>query len=259
MSSEGTVHGQALQALVYTLGRRSVPLTEEEVRTWFERASDGVRLDGQLEELDLSETIAMAQKASGRGAEMSKRNLARWFEIPSDEFSSMRPEQLEPEVLIRHMSLENQFRQWLEEWNYEVTIGEELEGEADVTFTADVYGKLDTLHGKFEVCVNFVCDEPPSTDRVKSLLESLEAYATSKSEFKEGDLYIVATPAAQFTTQAKNALTRQADEERYTVLSLEGDDLWSLQSARDSRARFELLMEHVERSILTKHGRRHSS
>jgi hypothetical protein len=257
MSTEGSVQNQAMQALVFALSRRPTPITEQELKSWFERASEGVRLDGQIDEVDLAEAIASAQKTGFRGTEINRKNLARWFEVPSDEFGSVRPEQLEPEVLIRHMHLENQFRQWLEEWNYEVVVGEDLEGEGDVTFTADVYGKLDTLHGKFEVCVNFICDEPPSTDRVKSLLESLEAYATSKSEFREGDLYIVATPAQRFTNQASNALTRQADEEKYTVLKLEGDDLWSLQSARDPRARFELLMEHVERSILTKHGRSH--
>ena len=256
MASDGSVHGQATQALAHALGRRGTPLTPDEVKGWFDKASEGVQLDGTLDEADITEILASSQKGGGRGAEVTRKNLARWFEVPFDEFARTKPEHLEPEVLIRHIHLENQFRQWLEEWNYEVAVGEDLEGESGVEFTCDVYGRLDTLHGKFEVCINFVCDDPPSTDRVKSMLESLEAYATHKSEFKEGDLYIVATPFS-FTNQANAALARQADEEKYTVVKLEGDDLWQLQSARDSQSRLELLMEHVEKSVLTKRGRVH--
>lgn len=229
-------------------------MTPEEVKNWFDRASDGVQLSGTLDEADIAEIIGATQLGGNRGAEVTRKNLARWFEVPYDEFARTRPEHLEPEVLIRHIHLENQFRQWFEDWNYEVAIGEDLEGESGVEFTSDVYGKLDTLHGRFEVCINFVCDDPPSTDRVKSMLESLEAYATSKSEFRDGDLYIVATPFS-FTNQASAALARQADEERYTVVKLEGDDLWQLQSAKNKESRLELLMEYVERSVLTKKGR----
>ena len=254
MSSDGSVNGQAMQALVFALGRRATPLTSDEVKTWFDRASEGVQLDGQIEDADINDIIGAAQKAGNRGAEVTRKNLARWFEVPFDEFARTKPEQLEPEVLIRHIHLENQFRQWLEKWNYEVSVGEDIEGEGGIDFTSDVYGKLDTLHGKFEVCINFVCDDPPSTWRVQAMLEAFEAYATSKSEFKDGDLYIVATPFS-FTKQAAATLSRQADEEKYTVVKLEGDDLWQLQSARDDESRFELLMEHVERSVLTKKGR----
>lgn len=254
MPTDGSVHSQALQALVVALGRRKNPLTSEEVKTWFDRASEGVQIDGQIEDADIDDLIVLAQKSGNRSAEVTRKNLARWFEVPFDEFSRTKPEHLEPEVLIRHLNLENQFRQWLEDWNYEVSVGEDLEGEGGVEFTSDVYGRLDTLHGKYEVCINFVCDDPPSTWRVQAMLEALEAYATSKSEFKEGDLYIVATPFS-FTNQASAALSRQADEEKYTVVKLEGDDLWTLQSARDSQSRFETLMEHVERAVLTKKGK----
>lgn len=254
MSLEGTVQGQALQALIFALSRRSSAVTPEEVRAWFDRASDGIQLEGSLDEAEICDVIGTAQKTS-RGAEVTRKNLSRWFEVPFDEFSRTRPEQLEPEVLIRHLHLENLFRKWLEDWSYEVSVGEDLQGETGVEFTSDVYGKLDTLHGRFEVCVNFVCDDPPSTWRVQALLESLEAYATSKSEFREGDLYIVATPFS-FTNQASATLARQADEEKYTVVKLEGDDLWQLQSARDSQSRLELVMEHVEQAVLTQRGRR---
>ena len=112
-------------------------------------------------------------------AEVTRKNLARWFEVPQEEFSMTPPEQLEPEVLIRHIYLENQFTSWFKEWGYDVEVGEDLEGLEGIDFTPDVYGKLTTLHGEFEICVNFVCDQPPSQYRVRALLETLEAVALS--------------------------------------------------------------------------------
>jgi len=179
-------------------------------------------------------------------AEFKRKNLARWFEIPPEEFTRTPPSQLEPEVLIRHLYLEDMFKKWLEDWGYETFVGEDLEGKESIDFTPDVYGRLKTLHGDFEVCINFVCDDPPSQYRVRALMETLEAYASENSEFKWGDIYIVATPF-QFGRGTSASIRLQGKEEKYTVLKLEGDDISQLRG-RSSELRLMRLMEDVEKA-----------
>jgi len=84
---------------------------------------------------------------------------------------------------------------------------------------------------------------------VRALLETLEAYATDSSDFKWGDIYILATPF-QFGRGTTASITLQRREEKYSVVPLEGDDLYGLQSARDFRSRLTQLMENVTKSAL---------
>ena len=246
---ENPVIEAAMSALGSAFGQRAAELTVEQVRGWFESASQSV---GPAGVLDIEHIDQLADSVLRAGtplldAEVTRKNLARWFEVPGEEFASTPPEHLEPEILIRHIYLENTFRSWLEEWGYEVTMGEDLEGAEGIDFTPDVYGKLTTLHGYFEVCVNFVCDDPPSQYRTRALLETLEAYATEGSEFKWGDLYVLATPFT-FLRGTAASIALQSREERYNVVKLEATDLWELQSARDADSRLLRLVEEVDKA-----------
>ena len=162
-------------------------------------------------------------------------------------FESTPVEQLNPEVLIRHIYLERTFEKWLKDWGYNVRVGEDLEGKESIDFTPDVYGVLKTFHGEFEVYINFVCSSPPSQYRVRALLETLESYATEKSKFRWNDLYILATPY-QFGRGSASSIRLQSKEEDYTVVKLESEDLSNLSRIDDKDQRRRMLMEHVERA-----------
>lgn len=241
----------AMSAIGSAYGKEAAEISIEQIRGWFNTATQSVdsASDTAISEIDeLAETV-LKSGTQILDAEITKKNLARWFEVPFEEFGLTPAEQLEPEVLIRHLILENQFETWLKEWGYDVDVGEDLEGKEGIDFTPDVYGILKTLHGNFEVCINFVCDKPPSQYRVRALLETLESYATDSSDFKWGDIYILATPF-QFGRGTAASITLQSREEKYTVVPLEGDDLYGIQSARDIWTRHANLMEHVLKSSL---------
>ncbi|HEA26640.1 MAG TPA: hypothetical protein ENH92_05900 [Ectothiorhodospiraceae bacterium] len=242
----------AMAAIGSAFGKGASGLSMDQVTGWFHRALQSVAgssevnssLIEQLAEKNLKREIPVLD------AEFTRKNLARWFEIPQEEFVNTPPKQLEPEVLIRHLYLEKMFKEWLAEWGYVVSIGEDLEGKESIDFTPDVYGKLNTLHGQFEVCINFVCDNPPSQYRVRALLATLEAYATEsgdfKSEFKWGDIYVVATPF-QFGRGTSASIRLQSREGKYTVVKLEGDDIYALR-CQDSTSRLVQLMDLVEKA-----------
>jgi len=251
MTFDDTMLQAAMAAIGSAFGREAAQFTVSQVKEWFGRAAKSVDASSQLNASQIEELAKSLLQADAPplDTEVTRRNLARWFEIPQEEFAATPSSQLEPEVLIRHVFLEEMFRNWMQEWGYAVEVGEDLEGLESIDFTPDVYGCLDTLHGTFEVCVNFVCDLPPSQYRVRALLETLEAYATEKSEFKWGDIYVLATPF-QFGKGTSASIRLQSKQETYTVIKLEGDDIYELQHARDSRQRLLQLMEHVQKAQL---------
>ncbi len=246
---EITIVESALAAIASTYGVEAAKISMEQIKSWFSKASHSIDASARIDNRKIEELADSILKTGTPDfdAEITRRNLARWFEVPQEEFTMTPRSQLEPEVLIRHIYLENMFKKWLTDWGYETYVGEDLEGKESIDFTPDVYGKLITLHGQFEVCVNFICDNPPSQYRVRALLETLEAYASEASEFKWGDIYILATPF-QFGRGTSASIRLQSTEEKYTVVKLEGDDLYELRNARDNRARQIQLMEHVEKS-----------
>lgn len=241
----------AMAAIGSAYGREAAEFSLAQVKSWFGQAAKTVDLSSQINNSQIEELAESILKSDtpNLDTEVTRRNLARWFEIPQEEFASTPSSQLEPEVLIRHIFLEDIFKTWLSEWGYTVDIGEDLEGLENIDFTPDVYGKLDTLHGNFEVCVNFVCDCPPSQYRVLALLETLEAYATDRSEFNWGDIFVLATPF-QFGKSTSAAIRLQSKQENYSVIKLEGDDIYELQHARNAQARLLQLMEHVQKAQL---------
>lgn len=239
----------AMAAIGSAFGKEAAQISVAQVKDWFSTAAKSVDASStiNISEVEKLADSVLKSEAPLLDAEVTRRNLARWFEIPQEEFAVTPTVQLEPETLIRHLFLEEMFKNWMKEWGYAVDVGEDLEGLENIDFTPDVYGQLDTLHGNFEVCVNFVCDNPPSQYRVRALLETLEAYATDKSQFKWGDVYILATPF-EFGKGSSASILLQSKEEKYTVIKLEGDDIYELQNARDTNIRLRQLMEHVQKA-----------
>ncbi len=146
--------------------------------------------------------------------EITRHNLARWFEIPIDDFDGTPSAQLEPEVLIRHIYLENSFKDWFMQWGYNVVVGDELTGIEGVDYVPDIHARLETLHGNFQVLVNFVCDNPPNTYRVMGLLENIESYAPQGSSFGKNDVFMLVTPF-KFGEKASSSIRVQNKQEDY--------------------------------------------
>ncbi|MEX1255833.1 MAG: hypothetical protein WEE64_16000 [Dehalococcoidia bacterium] len=241
----------AMSALTGAMAGRTTELTADQLVAWFQKASTSFP-DSALSSdkvASIAEKALSEQRGPFLDTEMTRRNLARWFEVPEEEFASTPPERLEPEVLIRHVYLESHFRAWLEEWGYKVSIGEDLEGAEGVEYTPDVYAQLETLHGNFEVAINLVCDNPPSIYRVRALLETIESYTAKETQFAGGDVFVLATPFS-FGKAASSSIALQTRQEKYTVVKLEADDLWDLQTARDSISRRDELGERVRHARL---------
>lgn len=245
----------AMAAIGSTFGKEAAELSIDKIKDWFSKAATSVDVSSKVNtnEIEKMAQDVLKTETPVLDAEVTRRNLARWFEVPQEEFATTPIAQLEPEVLIRHLFLEDMFKKWLHGWGYKVSVGEDFEGLESIDFTPDVYGKLDTLHGKYEIFVNLVCDYPPSQYRVRALLEILEAYATELSEFKSGDIYILATPF-QFGRGTAASIRLQSTQEDYIVVKLEGDDIGRLQRANDDD-RFAQLMEHVEKANVEKQER----
>ena len=119
-----------------------------------------------------------------------------------------------------------------------------LEGAQGVEYVADVYGRLQTLHSIFEVAINLVCDNPPSIYRTRALLETIESYTARETAFAQGDVFILATPFT-FGKGATASLVLQNQQEEYTVVKLESDDIYELEHARDTPGRMNELRERV--------------
>jgi hypothetical protein len=199
-------------------------------------------------DIDPSELTTLVETLQARpysGLAYSRREVARWFEVDLDEFDETPIGQLEPEVLYRHMYYENRFKAWFEEWDYEVEVGADVEGQED--FVPDVWATTKTLHGNFAVAVTLVCDDPPSTDRVGSMLQRLEMFAPKggRSDFGARDIYLLVTPF-KFKESASRQIARQVEEEDYFVVEIEGDDLHSLELAASPQHRLSRLHDLVE-------------
>jgi regulator of replication initiation timing len=239
----------SVEAIVAALAVSGIEATATTLVDWIKKASQ--QISGKTV-YDSENIRKLAEKMSENKSlnldlEISRRNLSRWFEIPEEEFAQTPKAQLEPEILIRHIALENIFKSWFSEWNYEIEIGEELEGLEDIEFIPDIYAKRVTLHGIFEVIVCFVCDNPPSIYRTRSLFETFESYARSGSAFGERDIFIMATPF-KFGKSITQSISLQNKEEKYCVIALEGDDIARLDGFLDPDKRLMELRDFVERA-----------
>lgn len=237
----------AVRALADTYAEREDEgASEDALRTMVERASRALK--GRIE-LDPSEIDTLVRTASSRpsyaaGFEYSRRQVARWFEVPLDEFDQTPVAELHPDILLRHIYYEQKLQEWFTEWGYDVEVGEELEGIEGADFIPDVYAELDTLHGNFAVAATLFCGNPPNTWRVLGMLENIEAFALKGSEFGERDIYLMVTPF-KFGEQASNHIRIQGHQEDYYVVSVEGNDLEDLEHASDPEGRKERLQDLI--------------
>ncbi len=233
-------------ALTNLFVKKGGKIGEDRIKTWIESAKktydSPYPQDKELESI-ISEITKHPPKL---GAEITNSMLARWFEISPEEFKFVSAEELDPQVFFRHLYLETAFEKWLMEWGYKVELGEELEGLEGLEYVADVSAELKTLHGTFQIIINFICDEPPSVYRGLAILEMLEAYAPKGcSSFGTNDVFIIATPF-KFGKKITNSIRIQNKQEDYIVVKLEGDDLWDLFHAKDTLDRMGELKERIE-------------
>lgn len=178
--------------------------------------------------------------------QMNIDTLSRWFEIPRDDFERIPKDRLNAETLVRHVYLEQLFSTWLGELGYNVMIGPKMLGVEEWEFVPDVYAEMETLHGVFQVAVNLVCDEPPSTSRVSFLCESLEAFAVRREpEFSEKDIFMLVTPF-KFSATAHSVILKEDKDHLYYVIHLESSDLYALQQAVDPSYRLTVMQNIVK-------------
>jgi|SRR5687768_266089 len=237
----------AVQALADTWADKSPDAGDDQsdLLSLVDRATKGLRgrLDGAP---DIGELVAAVgtRPSLSVGLEVSRRQVARWFEVPLDEFDQIPMSTLQPEILFRHIYFEKLLAGWFEEWGYKVSIGEELEGIEGADFIPDVYAELSTLHGTFQVAVTLFCGSPPNTWRVLGMLENIEAFTQRGNDFGERDIYLMVTPY-KFLEQASNHIRIQCHQEAYYVVALEGNDLQDLERAPDAVGRKERLEDLV--------------
>lgn len=200
-------------------------------------------LRGQIDIDDMARRINETAGQMGQVA-YNEDTLARFLEIPIADLGPLDPESLDLGVLYDHVRLERGFYEWFEEWGYEVELGAPLAGLRGIEYVPDVYGVLTTLHGQFEICISFVCDNPPDENRVYALLGKIEAYAEAKKSFSHGDIFAVTSPH-RFTQEALNAIGLQNEQEDYSVLALDGGDIYVLEQARSKRDRLAEFQDKV--------------
>ncbi len=225
--------------------QRGVAITVEKAKDIIDSVCEkNPALRGQIDVDEMARKIEESAGNVGRVA-YNEDTLARFLEIPVADLGGVKPETVEMGVLYDHVRLEGQFREWLEEWGYEVELGAPLVGLRGIEFVPDVYGVLNTLHGQFEVCLNFVCDNPPDENRVFALLGKIEAYAEAKPSFSHGDIFAVTSPH-RFTQGALNAIGLQNEQEDYSVLALDGGDVYVLENARSGKDRRDEFQDKVK-------------
>ncbi|MCH7886574.1 MAG: hypothetical protein IIA58_01255 [Candidatus Marinimicrobia bacterium] len=211
-------------AIATTIAAKGVEITFEKAK---EIIKDVCSRDPSfVGDIDIDEMANQLQTQSGNVGKLAynEETLARFLEIPISDLVTVTPDNLDKGLLYSHIKLEGESKDWLQEWGYEVETGTTLSGLRGVEYIPDVYGQLNTLHGQFEICLNFVCDSPPDEDRVFALLGKIEAYAEAKKTFSYGDIFCIVTPH-RFTQGSISAIGLQNEQESYSVFPLDGGDL----------------------------------
>lgn len=249
----------AVMAIATAFTQKGIEITLEKAKEIIgEICQKDPALRGQIDMDDMAKKIQATAGHVGRIA-YNEETLARFLEVPIPDLATVTPENLDIGILYNHVKLESEFQEWLKEWGYVVELGYPLAGLRGIEYVPDVYGLLNTLHGQFEVCVNFVCDTPPDEDRVFALLGKIEAYAEAKKSFSYGDIFAIVAPK-RFTQGAINAMALQNEQENYSVISLDGGDINSFESAQTPRDRLDEFQDKVrqaeEESIIDRTKRR---
>lgn len=236
---------QAALAVASRYAQRGIELTLDVAKELIKAIFD--KDPTLLAQVDIDKLAEEIHSSAGKVGQVAydEETLARFLEIPLPDLDDVTTEDLELTRIYDHVKLEGEFREWLKDWGYEVLLGHTLMGLESIEYIPDVYGKLVSLHGDFEICINFVCDDPPDEDRVFALLNKIEAYAEAKSSFSVGDIFAVATPH-RFTKGAINALGLQNKQEKYSVFPIQGSDVYALERATNPRERMRVLQAKVK-------------
>ncbi|NOR45262.1 MAG: hypothetical protein GQ534_06705 [Candidatus Delongbacteria bacterium] len=235
---------QAIMAITATLAKKGIDVTIDKVKELIANISkQNPSLRGQFNIDEVASKIQVTTGNVGRIA-YNEETLARYLEIPIPDIATLNTNNIEMNVLYDHVRLETEFGEWLSEWGYKVQLGETLTGLRGIEYTPDVYGVLSTLHGQYEICISFVCDNPPNEDRVYSLLGKIEAYAEGKKSFDTGDIFIIISPN-RFTQGAINAIALQNEQEHYYVFTLDGGDIYVLENSRSPSEQLDELRDKV--------------
>ena len=235
----------AVMAVASGFAQKGITVTLEKAKELIEDiCNKNPSLRGQIDIDAMAEQIQVAAGHVGHVA-YNEETLARFLEVPIPDLATIKPEGIDLDVLYNHVKLEGEFSSWPSEWGYGIDLGSPLTGLRGVEYIPDVYGSLNTLHGQFEICINFVCDSPPSEDRVFALLGRIEAYAEAKKSFSQGDIFTLVTPY-RFTQASINAMGLQNEQESYYVFPLDGGDIHVLENARDAKDRLDELQDKVK-------------
>jgi hypothetical protein len=239
----------AITSLLTNFGARAAGVGAEQLKQWIKSLRDSgapITADDITDVDGLVDAVLQRAESKQGQHQYNAESLARWLEIPEPDLASVTPENFEPQVLMQHILLEHRFQTWFSQWGYQVELGEILRpaDAPELECAVDVYGQLQTIHGTFEVAVNFVCDNPPDEDRVISLGSKMGAYADSRKTFAQNDVFMVVTPW-DFTPIAKAALRHQNRKRSYCVLTVDGSILHDLESAEDPHGRLIELQERV--------------
>ncbi len=232
-------------SVISNLAQRSASVTADKVKDLIARLAER---DPEIKRnLDLDHLVDKITSEDGGVSDdaYTEENLARIIELPVRDLTTLNPETIEIDVIYNHIKLESLFKEWLTEWRYTVEIGPTLKGLEGIEYVPDVYATLTNLHDDYEVCVNFVCDNPPSELRVKALLQDIEAYSERKETFSLGDLFLIVTPRQHFTQTALTHLNLQNMQEKYSVVSLDGADIGNLEKKAHSEGRMTALRNMI--------------
>ncbi len=238
----------AVMAFVTAVGKKGIQYTKEKALGILEDlTTKNPSLKGKFDIDEMAEKIQSNMDHVGRGA-YNEETLARYLEIPIPDLETLTPEMINFEQLHTHIKLESEFIQWLDDWGYDIDKGTSLIGLRGIEYKPDVYAILNTLHGHYEICVSLVCDKPPDEDRVFALLGKIEAYSEAKHSFSYGDIFLIATLDTEFTPGALNAMALQNEQENYSVIPLDGNDIHTLEVATSAKQRLENLQEKVKQA-----------
>lgn len=251
MDANSLIQG-AMASLLSNLGSKAADIGTDKIKEWLEHSKkeSAPTLGGEIKDVDGIASAVLSQYESKAGMHQYNADvLARWLEISEADLAKLTVDTFSPDVLVQHILLEQKFRLWFKEWEYKVELGETLRpaDAPELECAVDVYGKLPTIHGIFEVAVNFVCDNPPDENRVIALAAKIGAYADSRETFAQNDVFMIVTPW-DFTPIA-NAVIRQQNKKRpYCVLGVDGSILHDLDSSEDKDGRLEELQEKVSQA-----------
>jgi len=242
----------AMASVLASLGTKAADVGAERVKQWIEhsKTTSSPSLRKEIKDVNTIVTAIMDEYQSKSGVhQYNSEILSRWLEIPEADLPTLNIDTFNADVLIQHIILEQKFEGWFQQWGYEVELGETLRpaDAPELECAVDVYGKLQTIHGTFEVAVNFVCDKPPDENRVIALASKIGAYADSRATFAQNDVFMIVTPW-DFTPIANAAIRQQNKKRPYCVLGVEGSILHDLESAESRGGRLEELQERVSQA-----------